>query len=344
AAAQRVTVDRAGQRRAKADQMGAALDRVDIVGEGKDVLSVAVVPLHGDLDFHAVFFARAMNDFRVHRRFRAVQMLDKRAQPAFVEKLVLLLRALVFDGDLDALVQKRQLAQPLGKNVEAEVDGLEDRAVGFEGDPRAAFFGFADFLQSSLGIAALVALLIHLAVALDLDLQGFRERVDHGNADAVQAAGNFVGSFVEFAAGVKFGQHDFGGGNVFGRMNVDGNAAAVVGYGDAVIDVNDDFDRVAVPGKRLVDRVIDDFIDQMVQTALAGVADVHPGPFSDGFKAFENFDVIGVVFGILRGFLLGHFHLALILFFSCNLRELGRFTSTRNNTGKRPKSKAAAPM
>ena len=53
------SVDRARQRGAEARQVRAALVRVDVVGEGVDLLGVAVVPLQGDLDVDAVLARRA---------------------------------------------------------------------------------------------------------------------------------------------------------------------------------------------------------------------------------------------------------------------------------------------
>ena len=44
----------------------------------------------------------------------AVQMLDKREEPALIEKFVFFLASLVLDGDLDTAIQKGQLAQSLG--------------------------------------------------------------------------------------------------------------------------------------------------------------------------------------------------------------------------------------
>ena len=52
--------------------------------------------------------------------------------------------------------------------------------------------------------------------------------VDDGNADAVQAAGHFVGVVVEFAARVQHGHDDFGGRAPFVRVDIDRDAAAVV--------------------------------------------------------------------------------------------------------------------
>jgi hypothetical protein len=56
-----------------------------------------------------------------------------------------------------------------------------------------------------------------------------------------------------------------------------------------------DPDGVAIAGQRLVDRVVDDFVDEVVEATLAGRADVHAGPLADRFEALENRDVGGGV-------------------------------------------------
>jgi hypothetical protein len=49
-------------------------------------------------------------------------------------------------------------------------------------------------------------------------------------------------------------------------------------------------------GQSFVDGVIDDFINQMMQTPFGGISDIHSGPFSDGFESFKDFDVVGTIF------------------------------------------------
>ena len=50
-------------------------------------------------------------------------------------------------------------------------------------------------------------------------------------------------------------------------------------------------DVVAVAGERLVDGVVDDLVDQVVQSARTGRADVHAGPLANRFESLENLDV-----------------------------------------------------
>jgi hypothetical protein len=169
----RVGVDRAGQGRLEADQVCTAFDGVDVVGEGVDVLRVAVVPLQRNLDLEVLAFTLEVDHLRMDRRLGAIEMLDELLDTALVVELMLLLRPLVVDEDAHTAVEEREFAQPLGEDVEAEVELLEDERVGLEGDLGAALARRTDFLQLSIGFAALIALLVDLALALDFNLQVF---------------------------------------------------------------------------------------------------------------------------------------------------------------------------
>ena len=145
-------------------------------------------------------------------------------------------------------------------------------------------------LQRAGRRAALVGLPPDVAVAADLLVQLGRQRVHHRDADPVQPAGHGVGLAVELAACVQRGQHDFDRGALLHRVHVDGDAAAVVTVTDATVGQQRHLDRVAVPRERLVDRVVNDFVDQVVESALPGGADVHARPFADGLQPLKYRD------------------------------------------------------
>jgi hypothetical protein len=113
----------------------------------------------------------------------------------------------------------------------------------------------------------------------------------------VQSARHLVGAAVELSAGVELRQHHLGRGNLLDGMLVHRNAAAVVHDGDRVVDVDRDLDRVAVAALGLVDRVVDDLVDEVVQARLPGGPDVHRGPLANGLEALEDLDFAGVVVG-----------------------------------------------
>ena len=73
-------------------------------------------------------------------------------------------------------------------------------------------------------------------------------------------------------------------------MDVDRDAATVVDDAHAAVGQDRHVDVVAVAGERLVDRVVDDLVDEVVQTARTGRADVHAGSLADGFETFEHLD------------------------------------------------------
>ncbi len=157
------------------------------------------------------------------------------------------------------------------------------------------FFVLPEAFSFEVGMPFSYDLLPDFAIAPDFQIEPVGERVDDGNADAVQSAGNFIGVAIEFSAGVQHGHHDFGGGLFFRGVHVDGNAAAVVDYGDAVIFVHDDIDFIAVAGHGFVDGVVGHFPHEMVQAHFAGRTDVHRRALADGFEPSENFDRSGVV-------------------------------------------------
>src|SRR5439155_14166467 len=108
-------------------------------------------------------------------------------------------------------------------------------------------------------------------------VEPFAQGIDERDANPVQTTGNGVALLVELAARVQHGEHHFDGGLLLRLVNVDGNAAAIVDHGDGVVDVDGDFDVLAVAREGFVDRVVDNFVDEMVQAALARVTDIHRG-------------------------------------------------------------------
>src|SRR6185295_12137466 len=79
------------------------------------------------------------------------------------------------------------------------------------------------------------------------------------------------------------------------RDRLDGDPSAVIGDGDRVVLVQRDDDPVAEPGHGFVDRVVDNLVHEVMQTARAGRAYVHARPFADWLEAFQDLDVAGVV-------------------------------------------------
>ena len=59
---------------------------------------------------------------------------------------------------------------------------------------------------------------------------------------------------------------------------------ALAGYCDTV-EVNRNLDGVAIARERLVNRVVDDFVNQMMKSQFSGRADIHRGTLADRVAA-----------------------------------------------------------
>ncbi len=295
-----IAVDLARQRAAEARQMGAAVALRNVVGEAQHVLVVAVVPPQRRLDADAVHFG-IDHDRRGHDRLLvAVEIFDELLDTAVVVHLLALLDRVAHVGqhDIDAGIQEGELAQAMFEGGEVVFDigegfrGGEERHLG-----AALAMGVADHLERRHRVAMGEFDEMLLAVAPDPQLQLARQRVDDGDADAVQAAGHLVGILVEFSARMQLGHDDLGRGNALALVNVDRNAAAVVAHRDRAVGVEYDLDGGGVAGERFVDGVVDDLVDHVMQAgAVIGVADIHARPLAHGIEAFQNPDRFRAVF------------------------------------------------
>ena len=247
---------------------------MDIICEGNDIGVERVVILQCDLRRVVALGAGHVDDLLMDRRFVAVIPADEFADASLVAHgvhailfgLVGGFDALVADGDMQTGVQKCLLAHAGMEGFVVIFQRVEHLGIGFEGDLRAVLVRGADDAHFLGNMAAGEFHLINFPVLADLDLQPLGKGVDDRRAHAVQTAGDLIAPAAEFAARVQDGIDDLQRGLAGLGLNVDGDAAAIVGDGDGVALVDGHNDVLAVSGQRLVDRVVDDLIDQMVQT------------------------------------------------------------------------------
>ena len=109
----RPVVERARQGRPEAGDVGAAIDGVDVVGEGEDVLGVRVVVLEGDLDGRPALAPLDVDRAGVEDFLVAVQVPHERLEAALEVERALAVVPLVDERDPDPLVQVCRLAQAL---------------------------------------------------------------------------------------------------------------------------------------------------------------------------------------------------------------------------------------
>ena len=308
--------DLARQRGAEAGEMRAAVALRNVVGEGQHVLVVAVVP--PQRHFHRDTVALAADQDRCGdlRLLGAVEIAHESLEAAFVEQFLDLRLGMARVGqhDAHARIQEGQFTQTMFDRRVIELDHRE----GF-GRRRECHFGAAlrpavdlrcrsDDGQRRHHVAVREADDMFLAVAPDAQFQRSRQRVDDGDADAVQTAGDLVGILVELTARMQLGHDDLGRRHAFFRVNVGGNATAVVGHGTGAVGIERHGDERRMTGERFVDGIVDDFVDHVMQArTIVGVADVHARPFAHRIEATKDLDgisAIGCGIGIFGG--LGH--------------------------------------
>ena len=117
----------------------------------------------------------------------------------------------------------------------------------------------------------------------------------------MQTTGDRVATAAKLTAGVQHGHDDLDGGLVLGGVLIHGNTATVILDAHRAIGLDGHVDFGGVTGERFVHGVINDLVDQVVQTALGGRADVHAGAFTNRLQAFQHGDVGRTVFmGLFR--------------------------------------------
>ena len=70
-------------------------------------------------------------------------------------------------------------------------------------------------------------------------------------------------------------QHNFRRGALLRGMHVHGDASAVVHHGNGVVSVHGDVNLVREARHGFIDRIVDDFPDEVVQAHLSSRADIH---------------------------------------------------------------------
>src|SRR5579875_3493100 len=81
-------------------------------------------------------------------------------------------------------------------------------------------------------------------------------------------------------------------------MSLNRDAAAIVLDRYRAIGMDRHLDGAGKARHYLVNTVIDDLLDQMMQTALVRRADVHARTYTDGFQAFENLNILFTIASI----------------------------------------------
>ncbi len=216
------------------------------------------------------------------------------AQALVVAPLVALAAGLVVQAHGQPGAQHRLRAQQVAQRAQVELRAVEVLRVGPEAQPGTgvALAHAAHDVQGAGALAVGEGHVVLVALALDPHLQPLRQRVDHADADAVQAAGEGVVAVVELAAGVQAAEDQLDAGHAFLRVHVHRHAAAVVGDLAGAVGVQHHLDLAGVAGQGLVHRVVHHLLGKVVGARGVGV---HPRPAPDRIEPGKDLDVCCVV-------------------------------------------------
>ena len=291
-----------------------------------------------------------MNHLRNQRRARVVDIPHKLAQALLREEHLFLIKRslhrgrkriacacrhrralrqhhpLVRQRDFHTRVQVCQLAHTVRQDVVLIHRLGEYRPVGPElhTGARTHFVGIVGpYLMHRAGrLAFRVLLHEYLPVAAHLHMQFRRERIHAAHAHAVQTARHLIGVLVELTARVQHSHHHLQRTLVLLRVHVHRDTATVVLHRDRVIFVYRNFYMVAEAGQRLVYRVIHHLINQVVQTLLRDVANVHRRTLPHCLQAFEHLNTRTIILLLSFHFRIDYFfHNLLSFYFSVCCRK-----------------------
>lgn len=223
--------------------------------------------------------------------------------PLWMKELVLFFLGLVVEDDPQSAMHEGDVFQMLLDDIRIEVRAAEDLFVGPKKDRRTTSAKRPNLRDWTLRLSTPIRLLVLVPVAMNSGDHLFGQRVDDRRSNPVQAAGSSIILVREFAAGVQDRQHNFQRGRLRLGMLLNRDATSVVLHRDRLaVLVQRHIDAIAFAGEMLIDRVIDDFPNQMVQPARIDATDIHCRSTTHGLQAFENLDVVA---GVIR-FLFRH--------------------------------------
>jgi len=94
----------------------------DIVGEALHRLLVAIVPLHGNFNRHAIPLTHCVEHLRVQGRLVPVHILHKARHTTGERKILFFARTFVVQDNADPIIEKGQLANPLSQQLIVELN------------------------------------------------------------------------------------------------------------------------------------------------------------------------------------------------------------------------------
>ena len=206
--------------------------------------------------------------------------------------LLRLFFSFIFKNDRKLRVQVSGLMKTALNIIFLETGLVEDGIIRQEIDGRTGLSGLAHYGKQTVhqihdGDTSLVMILIDAATALDSDSQPCRKCIYYRGTYTVQTTAGLISGVVKFTAGMQGREYQtFRTDSFF--VHSHGNTTSVIFHGCGAVGFQCHLYRITISGQMLVHRVINDLVDQMIQSLGGDAADIHSGSFSYRFQTFQN--------------------------------------------------------
>ena len=186
----------------------------------------------------------------------------------------------------DTLVEVCQFTQTVLQGFILVSGSGEDVTVWPESLSCTGTVAFAHFFHGVERLTARIFLLVYLSVTEHIGGHVSRKCVYAGYTHPVKTTRHLVRAFVKLTSGVEYGHNYFKCRFLFFFVIVYRNTTAVILYSNGIVFVDEYFNVVAVTGQGFVNRVVYNFINQVVQALFTDVANVHRRTLAYCFQSF----------------------------------------------------------
>ena len=181
-----------------------------------------------------------------------------------------------------------QMAEDLREHLSIEMLKFDKKLYvrqkvnGGTGLPCLTYDGKQTVYQIQNGIPPFIAVFVNTATGLDSYCQSCRQSIYYRGTYAVQTAAGLICGIVEFTAGMQSRKYQTLRADPF-FVHTHGNTTTVIFHGCGAVGFQCHLYRITISGQMLVHRVINDLVDQMIQSLGGDTADIHSGSLSYRF-------------------------------------------------------------
>ena len=110
----------------------------------------------------------------------------------------------------------------------------------------------------------------------------------------MQTAAGLIGRIVKFSACMERGEHETFRADTL-LVHANGNSASIIRNRRGTVRFQSHLNAITIPRKMLVHGVVQDLVDQVIQTLGGHAANIHSRALTDRLQSFQNGDAGSVV-------------------------------------------------